>query len=176
MLVTALRPWCKVYHFYSQSPETSLVGVMENLIGGYKPGDIDIVAAFDVDKRKVGKRLDEAIWAKPNCAGKFCDNIKNGDVEVLKAPTMDGYSPHMEHFSESEAFRLSHSPSVDVAAELRRCGADVLVCFLPVGSQEAVTYFANSAIRAEVSFVNCVPVFIGSDKSWQKNSKQRVFL
>ena len=157
--------------FYSQSPETSLVGLMENLIGGYKPGDIDIVAAFDVDKRKVGKRLDEAIWAKPNCAGKFCDNIKNGDVEVLKAPTMDGYSAHMEHFSESEAFRLSHSPSVDVAAELRRCGADVLVCFLPVGSQEAVTYFADAAIRAEVSFVNCVPVFIGSDRAWQKKFK-----
>ena len=157
--------------FYSQSPATPAVGVMEYLIGGYQPGDIEIVAAFDVDKRKVGKRLDEAIWANPNCAERFCDNILYGDVEVLKAPTMDGYSSHMEQFSESEAFRLSQLPSVDVAAELRRCGADVLVCFLPVGSKEAVAYFANAAIDAKVGFVNCVPVFIGSDRAWQKKFK-----
>ncbi len=143
-------------------------GLMHNVLGGYKMSDIRPVAAFDVDKRKVGKDLSEAIFIKPNCTKVFQGDIPNLSVNVMRGPTLDGVADHMGEFHEDRAFRVSNEKPVDVVKILEETKADVLINYMPVGSEEATRYYADCAIKAGCAIVNCMPAFIASNTEWEK--------
>jgi myo-inositol-1-phosphate synthase len=147
------------YYRHADDSET-VPGLMHVRFGQYHVGDIEFVAAFDVDAAKVGADLADAIWASENNTLKFADVEPTG-VTVQRGPTLDGLGEYyVEMIEESEA------APVDVVAALRESGADVLVCYLPVGSEEAAKFYAQAAIDAGVGFVNAIPVFIASDPEW----------
>jgi myo-inositol-1-phosphate synthase len=136
-------------------------GLMHNSLGGYLISDIKPVAAFDIDKRKVGTDLSKAIFSEPNCTKKFSD-VPNFSVEVMKGQVLDGVAAHMTDY-----FRVDENQKpVDVAAILKKTKADILINYLPVGSEEAVKYYATQALVAGCGFINCIPVFIASNKQW----------
>jgi myo-inositol-1-phosphate synthase len=153
--------------YYKDHDEDNIPGIMFARIGGYHPADIKVVAAFDVDRRKVGRPLGEAIFAKPNCARVFCDDVPDGPI-VQMGPVLDGVSEHMQTQPEKYGFRVSNEESVDIVKALKESGAEILINYLPVGSQEATEFYAQCAIDAGVSFLNCIPVFIASDPTWEK--------
>jgi myo-inositol-1-phosphate synthase len=143
-----------------------LAGLMRPRIGRWRVEDISIVAAFDVDRRKVGLPLGEAAAAAPNCTGASADQLAEHKVLVQMAPVMDGIAPHMSQYPEAQAFRVASAQPVDIAAALREARAEILLCYLPVGSVEAVGHFAAACLEARVALVNCVPVFIASEPAW----------
>ncbi len=130
--------------------------------GDYHVGDIEFVAAFDVDGKKVGTDISEAIGASENNTIKIADVPPTG-VEVLRGPTLDGLGQYYR-----EMIVESDIEPVDVAQALRDAKADVLVCYLPVGSQQATEFYAQAAIDAKVAFVNALPVFIAGTKEWDE--------
>jgi myo-inositol-1-phosphate synthase len=141
-------------------------GLMHPEIGGFSPGDIEVVAAFDIDRRKIGRPLEEAIFARPNCAAVFETNIAPSGVTVQMGPILDGVADHMADYPEEDAFRPADADPVDVAAVLRDSGAEVLICYVPVGAEAAARHYAQACLDAGVAMVNCVPVFIASDPVW----------
>ncbi len=153
--------------YYKNSKGDEIPGIMFADIGGYRPADIEIVAAFDVDPRKVGKPLGKAIFAQPNCARVFEAKVPAGPI-VQMGPVMDGVSDYMLEQPEDQGFRISDKTPVDVAKVLKDSGADILINYLPVGSQSASEFYAQAAIDAGVAFLNCIPVFIASDDKWEK--------
>jgi myo-inositol-1-phosphate synthase len=152
--------------YYRERSGPDVTGLMHASVGGLRPGDIDVVAAFDVDRRKVGRPLEEAIFAKPNCAMAIEKNLEPSGVIVEMGPVLDGIAPHMADYSDDEAIRAADAAPVEVADSLRRARAEVLVCYMPVGSEQAVRHYAGAALAAGCAFVNCVPVFIASDPTW----------
>jgi len=144
------------------------VGLMNELIGPYRVADIQIVAAFDIDSRKVGHPLEEAIFALPNNTTVFCDDIPPTGVTVQMGPTLDGMPDHMLNYPEHLRFLPADLPPVNVAQVLRDSGAEILVNYMPVGSQQATEHYAQACLDAGVSFVNCVPAFVVSDPAWAK--------
>ena len=148
------------------SASASHSGLMHPEIGGYRPFDMKPVAAFDVDVRKVGRPLTEAVFAKPNCARVFQSSLPASDVVVSMGPVLDGVAAHMVDHPEEQAFRVADQEAVDVASVLRESEAEVLVCYLPVGSEYAVRHYAEACLEAGVALVNCVPVFLASDAEW----------
>ena len=142
------------------------LGLMHYDVGGYLPGDIEFVAAFDIDERKVGRPLEEAIFAPPNCTKIFFDDLAASGATVQMGPVLDGYADHMAEFRDDQRFIPAHAEPVDVAAVLKESEAQVLLNYLPVGSQQASEYYAQACLAAGVSFVNCIPVFIVSDGAW----------
>ncbi|WP_394770606.1 inositol-3-phosphate synthase [Lacisediminihabitans sp.] len=147
--------------FYADADETQTVpGLMHTRFGDYGIGDISFVAAFDVDAAKVGVDLSEAIWASENNTLRFADVAPAG-VIVQRGPTLDGLGEYYRDVIEE-----SEAAAVDVAQALRDSGADVLVCYLPVGSEEGAKHYAQAALDAGVAFVNALPVFIASDPVW----------
>ena len=153
--------------YYKDHDEDNIPGIMFTRIGGYHPADIQIVAAFDVDRRKVGRPVGEAIFAKPNCARVFCKEVPDG-VTVLMGPVLDGVSDYMQDQPEKYGFRVSNEQPVDVVQVLKDCKADILLNYLPVGSQQATEFYAQACIDAGVSLLNCIPVFIASNPVWEK--------
>jgi myo-inositol-1-phosphate synthase len=144
-------------------------GLMHWDMGGYRPSDIAVVAAWDIDRRKVGLDVAEAIFAKPNCTAVFCPGVKATGAVVRMGKVLDGFAEHMADFPEERTFVLANDPEPskdEVVAELRRARADVLMNYLPVGSQAATEFYAECAIEAGVAFVNNIPVFIASDPEW----------
>jgi myo-inositol-1-phosphate synthase len=140
--------------------ESAVPGLMHVDLGGYHVGDVEVVAAFDVDGKKVGRDVSEAIYSEPNNTIRFADVPPSG-VTVQRGPTLDGLGHYYrETIDESDA------APVDVANALRRAEADVMVSYLPVGSEEAAKHYAQAALDAGVAFVNCLPVFIASDRRW----------
>ncbi len=152
--------------YYKGRNEEAFAGLMHAQIGGWSPSDIEIVAAFDVDHRKVGRRVEEAIFAKPNCTKVFQSALPASDVMVQMGPILDGIAPHMADYSDDEAFRPSDEEAVDVVQALKDAEAEVLVCYIPVGSEDAGRFYAQACLEAGVALVNCVPVFIASDPEW----------
>ncbi len=147
------------------------VGLMHFDMGGYKPSDIKVVAAWDVDRRKVGKDVAEAIFAKPNCTAVFAPNVGNTGTIVKMGKKLDGVADHMADFKDDRTFLLADAAEPtreQVIADLKASGADVLMNYLPVGSQEATEFYAECAIEAGVAFVNNIPVFIASNPVWAK--------
>jgi myo-inositol-1-phosphate synthase len=140
-------------------------GLMHLDLGGYRPSDVEVVAAFDVDERKVGRPLHEAAFAEPNCTKAISASISPQPVVVQMAPTHDGVADHMLEYPAARSFRIADEPPVDVGV-LQDTGAEILVSYLPVGSQKAVQAYAEACLTTGVSFVNCVPVFIVSDSEW----------
>lgn len=155
------------FSYYKENKNNPVSGIMFDDIGGYGPTDIEVVAAFDVDPRKVGKPVGEAIFAKPNVARIFFDKVPKGP-KVLMGKALDGVSDYMLDQPEDVGFRLSQEKSVDIVEELKKSKADILINYLPVGSQEATEFYAQAAIDAGVAFLNCIPVFIASDPVWEQ--------
>ncbi len=149
--------------YYKDASVTERVpGLMHVELGGYHVGDVEIVAAFDVDADKVGKDVAEAIYTEPNNTIRFADVPPTG-VIVQKGRTLDGLGTYYR-----EVVTESDRPESDVTQVLRDTRTDVLVCYLPVGSEQAARYYAQCAIDAKVAFVNCLPVFIASEVEWAK--------
>ncbi len=152
--------------YYRGRNERAFAGLMHARIGDWGPSDIEVVAAFDIDRRKVGKRVEEAIFAKPNCTKVFQSALPISDVVVRMGPVLDGVASHMADYPDDEAFRPSDEEPVDVVQTLQDAKAEVLVCYMPVGSEAAVRHYARACLEAGVAMVNCVPVFIASDANW----------
>ncbi|HVO15685.1 MAG TPA: inositol-3-phosphate synthase [Alphaproteobacteria bacterium] len=152
--------------YYRNRQGASLDGVMRPMIGGYGCADIEFVAAFDIDRRKIGRPLEEAIFAKPNCTRIFQSALPVSNVVVQAGPILDGVAEHMADYPDDVAFRATDLEPTDIAEALRRSQADVLLCYLPVGSDQAVKHYAQACLDAGVAMVNCVPVFIASDPEW----------
>ncbi|QQV76394.1 inositol-3-phosphate synthase [Sphingomonas aliaeris] len=156
--------------FYHQG-QNDHVGLMHWDLGGYKPSDIKVVAAWDVDARKVGVDVSEAIFAKPNCTAVFCADVPSSGVKVQMGNVLDGVAEHMADYKDDRTFVVADLPQptkAEVVAALKASGADVLMNYLPVGSQKATEFYAECAIEAGVAFVNNIPVFIASDEVWAK--------
>lgn len=149
-----------VEYYKDTKDEDQIPGLMHNNFGGYRVKDIEFVTAFDVDADKVGKDLSEAIFSSHNNTVVFSE-VPNLGVEVLRGPTADGLGDYYRELIEE-----SSAPVVDVAAALRGHQVDVLVSYLPVGSEEADKLYAQAALDAGCAFVNCLPVFIASDPEW----------
>ena len=148
-------------------------GLMNRDIGGYLPGDIEIVAAFDIDRRKVGRPVGEAIFAAPNCTKRFVADMPPGGPVVRMGPILDGVAPHMKEYPEDQTFLPADDPPCDVASVLRDTGAEILVNYLPVGSEAAARFYAEGCLATGVSLVNCIPVFLASDPAWSERFRQR---
>jgi len=154
--------------YYKHVDEKECIGLMHYEIGGYRAGDIDVVAAFDIDARKVGRDVSQAIFAMPNCTKVFYPDVPLKGVEVKMGPVLDGVAPHMMNYPEDKRFVVANVEPCDVRRELEDSGADVLVNYMPVGSERAARFYAQSALDASVGFVNCMPVFIASDPEWAR--------
>ena len=149
-----------VEYYADAVPDSRVPGLMHVRFGPYHVSDVEFVAAFDVDAKKVGQDLSEAILASENNTIKLCDVPPTG-VIVQRGPTLDGLGEYYR-----DIITESDDPPVDVVEVLTRTQADVLVSYLPVGSEEADRYYAQCAIDAGVAFVNALPVFIASDPTW----------
>ena len=148
-----------------------LVGLMHWDLGGYKPSDLKVVAAWDVDARKVGKDVAEAVFAKPNCTAVFAANLPATGTIVKMGAVLDGVADHMSDYKDDRTFIVANdtqASKAEIVAELKRSGTDVLMNYLPVGSQEATEFYAECALEAGVAFVNNIPVFIASNPVWAK--------
>ncbi len=153
-------------NFYRDNQDDAIPGIMFTDIGGYRPADITFVAAFDVDERKVGKPLSEAIFAPPNCARIFHRDIREA-CQVQLGPLLDGIAPHMETCHETINFKPCAGLPVDVTQTLIDRDVDILINYMPVGSEQATAFYAEAALNAGVAFLNCIPVFIASDPDWE---------
>ena len=163
-------------HFYRDAAPQELVGLMHWEIGGYRPGDVEVVAAFDIDRRKVGRDVAEAIFAPPNCTQRFMPEIPATGVRVRMGRVLDGYAGHMADYGEHETCLPAQLPEpemADVVELLRASGAEVLLNYLPVGSEHATHFYAECALRAGVAFVNNIPVFIASDPHWARRFEEQ---
>ena len=163
---SALLQGIEYYRNAGESPGIDIPGLINLDIGGYRPGDIEIVAAFDIDRRKVGLPVGEAIFSPPNCTRKFVDGIPDGGPIVRMAPVLDGVAPHMREYPEDRTFVPSDEAPCDVEAVLRDSGAEILINYLPVGSDEATRFYAEVCLSTGVSLLNCIPSFIASDPEW----------
>lgn len=152
--------------FYKHNDAINTAGLMHPNVGPYGPSDIEVVAAFDIDARKVGKPLEEAIFAAPNCTTVFQAELPASGITVQMGPVLDGVAEHMANYPDDRAFRVADAKEVDLVSALNDSGAEVLVCYLPVGSEEAVKTYARAALEAGVAFVNCVPVFVASNPEY----------
>ena len=156
-----------VFYYRDAREDQEVPGLMHVNFGGYHIGDIEFVAAFDVDANKVGRDLGEAIFTPPNCTVKFCDVPKLG-VEVMKAPVLDGLGKYLKSVIPVDPTQKE----VDVAQVLKETKADVLINYVPVGSYHAARYYAKACLEAGVGFVNCMPEFIVSDPAWAKKFEE----
>ncbi len=147
-------------YYKNAGEDQKIVGLMHTVLGGYKISDIEVVAAFDVNKTKVGKDLAEAIYAEPNNTEVFAKVEKTGII-VQNAPVMDGIGEYLK-----DVITPSDTTIADPIETLKQSGAEILINYLPVGSQKAVEYWADVCLKAHVAMVNCIPVFIASNKEW----------
>jgi len=162
-------------YYYADKYEADVDGLMHWSIEGYKPSDIEVVAAIDIDKRKVGKDVSEAIYAKPNCTTIFYPDMKEMGVKVSMGKVLDGVAPHMSEFKEDLTFVVSdeaEKSKEEIVELLKESGAEILVNYLPVGSEKAGKFYADCALDAGIAFVNCVPIFIVSDPEYEAKFKE----
>lgn len=163
-------------HYYSDGNPDEVCGLMHWDIGGYTPGDVKVVAAFDIDERKVGHDVGEAIFAEPNCTAVFHRDVPHLGVDVSMSPIMDGFAEHMLNYPENRRFKPieNEEPSkADIINTLVQSKADVLLNYLPVGSERASRFYADCALEAGVAFINNMPTFIASDPQWANRFEER---
>lgn len=156
-------------HYYRHRAAEDAIGLMHGEIGGYRPGDIEVVAGFDIDARKVGRDVSEAIFAEPNCTTVFCRDVPKSGAIVRMGPVLDGVAEHMADYAPERRFMVSEAKPLskaEVVRTLRESGARVMLVYLPVGSEEAARFYAECALEAGVALVNNIPVFIASDAEW----------
>jgi len=162
--------------YYKHRQKNDAIGLMHWDIGGYKPYDIKIAAAFDIDKRKVGKDVSDAIFELPNCTTIFCEFVPKTGVKVMMGPILDGFSEHMRDYDDQYTFVASdeREPSKEKCIEiLRESGAHILLNYMPVGSERAATFYAECALEAGLGFINNMPVFIASNPDWGTRFKEK---
>jgi myo-inositol-1-phosphate synthase len=162
--------------YYKKKTEKDQIGLMHWDIGGYSPGDIDVVAAFDIDVRKVGKPVSEAIFALPNCTAVFCKRLPKSKTRVKMGKVLDGVSPHMQEYEERYTFKVGkerEASKEEIIGELKKSGAEMLLNYLPVGSEDATRFYAECALEANIGFVNNIPVFIASNPQWANRFKKK---
>jgi myo-inositol-1-phosphate synthase len=156
-----------VNYYRDAAPDDFVPGLMHVDLGGYHVRDVEFVAAFDVDREKVGKDVSEAMWSGPNNTVKFCE-VPHLGVRVERGMTHDGIGKYL-----SEVVHKAPGETADVAGILKQTGADVLVNYLPVGSEEATKWYVEQALTAGCAFVNCIPVFIAREHYWQGRFEQK---
>ena len=151
------------------------VGLMHEQVGPYWPNDIEVVAAFDIDRRKVGSDVSEAIFAPPNCTKVFCDQLPKTGTIVKMGCVLDGVASHMSDYDAKRTFLPLEKESTRerIIAELKESGAQILVNYLPVGSEEATRFYVGCALEAGLALVNNIPVFIASDPVWAKRFAEK---
>ncbi|MCH8329519.1 MAG: inositol-3-phosphate synthase, partial [Nanoarchaeota archaeon] len=162
--------------YYKNKDSKDAIGLMHWDIGGYKPFDIEVVAAFDIDKRKVGKDVSEAIFALPNCTTVFCKDVPKTNVKVRMGTVLDGFSEHMKKYDEKQRFVLSDEKEAtkeEIIKILKESGTEILLNYLPVGSEKAVKFYAECVLEAGIAFVNNMPVFIASNPEWANKFKEK---
>ena len=165
---SSLLQGIEFYRENHKNPAFEGLGLMHIDIAGYKPWDIEVGAAFDIDRRKVGKPLKEALFAKPNCTRPIFRNLNDSVVTVSMGEVLDGVSEHMRDFPEDRTFLVSDQKPCDVEKVLRDSGVDILLNYLPVGSDRATRFYAEACLNTNVSLINCMPSFIVSDPQWAK--------
>lgn len=162
-------------HYY-KNQNNQPIGIMHEEIGGYLVADIEVVLVIDIDDRKVGKDISEAIFAKPNCTKVFCSEIPLSGKKVQMGVVLDGISEHIEKYSEeirvvrSSVLEPSKEDLVEIVKESK---AEMIINYLPVGSKQAAEFYAECAIEAGVGFINCMPVFIASDPLWIEKFRRK---
>ncbi len=155
-------------YYYRKAKETEFVpGLMHVNLGGYHVSDINFVAAFDIDKNKVGKDLAEAIFTQPNNTFKFCEVPATG-VKVQRGMTHDGLGKYL-----SQIIQKAPGPTADIVKILKETQTDMVINFLPVGSEEATKWYIEQVLTVGCGFINCIPVFIGREKYWQERFAER---
>lgn len=163
-------------HYYAGKVPDEAVGLMHWSIGGYRPEDIQVVAAFDIDGRKVGQDVHTALFCPPNCTRAIQKRLPPAGVTVKMGKILDGFSEHLQGYAPEQTFVLSNEiePEIeDVVRELKSSQADMLLNYLPVGSEEAVRFYAGSALEAGIGFINNMPVFIASDQQWAARFEEK---
>ena len=164
-----------IYYYRDKDPQ-DIIGLMHHEIGGYKPEDIQVVAAFDIDERKVGVDVHQAIFSKPNCTTVFYPDVPPSGILVKMGKVLDGFADHMNDYDDENAFVLAKKPEPtkeEVVKALKESGTEILLNYLPVGSEEATRFYADCALEANVAFINNIPVFIASDPVWAKRFEEK---
>ena len=162
--------------YYRRKKPYDAIGILNWSINGYTPGDIQVVSAFDIDERKVGKDVHQAIFERPNCTQRFVARMPKADVKVSMGRILDGVSEHMKNYDPNDTFLPSNQKEPtkeDVVHILKKTGTQVLLNYLPVGSETASRFYAECALKAGVSFINNIPVFIASDPLWAEKFKAK---
>ncbi len=155
--------------YYGRKTSQQAIGLMHWDIGGYRPQDIEVVAAFDIDRRKVGLDLAQAIFAPPNCTTVFCPDVPPTGTIVVMGCVLDGVSEHMQAYDPLHTFQPADLPQPrqeEVVRLLKESGAQIMLNYLPVGSEAASRFYAECALAAGVALINNIPVFIASDPVW----------
>ena len=154
--------------YYAKPPSNGRppTGLLHERVGPYVPADIRVVAAFDVDARKVGRPLETACVAPPNCTALFIKQFPRYGVRVHMGPVLDGVASHMRDYPTAQTFVIAKAKPVRVANVLKASGAEILLSYLPVGSQRATEAYATACLEAGVRLINCIPVFIASNRPW----------
>jgi len=163
--------------YYQGRNHNNAIGILNWSINGYTPYDIEVVSAFDIDQRKVGKDVHDAIFERPNCTKKFVPNMPKSGVKVEMGKILDGFSEHMKDYEPDYTFLIcdQKEPTIsDVVKILKQSGTEILLNYLPVGSEEASRFYAECAIEAGVAFINNIPVFIASNPSWAERFRSRM--
>ena len=162
-------------YYKDQGPDEA-IGLMHWDVGGYRVSDVEVVLAFDIDERKVGKDISEAIFEPPNCTQVFCSEIPKAEILVRMGCILDGVAEHMTDHPDHRTFLPSDAlepTREEITLALRQSGAEVMVNYLPVGSEKAARFYAECALDAGVALVNCIPVFIASDPDFARRFEER---
>ena len=163
-------------YYYQDKNRDDAIGLMHWDIGGYKPSDIEVVAAVDIDQRKVGMDLSKAIFAKPNCTTLFYPDVPEMGVKVAMGKVLDGVAPHMAEHDDDKTFIISKNQEKnkeEIVKILTDSGAEILLNYLPVGSEDASKFYAECALEAGTAFINNMPVFIVSDPEWASRFEEK---
>ncbi len=162
-------------YYYKKKDLKEVSGLMYEDVGGYKPYDIQVVAAWDIDKRKVGKDVSKAIYEKPNCTAIFEPSVPELGIKIRMGRVLDSLAEHMSNYPEDLTFVKADEKEDDIDTiinVLKETHADVLINYVPVGSEQAARFYAECALRAGVAFINAMPTFIVSDEVWAQRFKE----
>lgn len=163
-------------HYYRNKTAEDATGLMHWNIGGWAPHQIEVALAYDIDVRKVGKDISEAIFEAPNCTQTICSDVPKAAVPVRMGVTLDGVAEHMQEHPAGRTFLPSDTPEPtheEIVVALRQSGVEVLVNYLPVGSEQAARFYAECALEADVALINCIPVFIASDPTFAARFEEK---
>jgi myo-inositol-1-phosphate synthase len=162
--------------YYRKKENSDIIGLMHPDLGGYLPSDIEVAAAFDIDRRKIGKDVSEAIFSLPNCTAVFCPDVPKTGIEVKMGKVLDGCSEHLINYPENCRFLPAEGEGAtkeEIVNVLHSSGAEILVNYMPVGSEEAARFYAECSLEARCGFINSMPVFIASDPEWAKRFEEK---